>query len=110
MSVIIVDLFKQEYFNLIGHSLFAAISILMVNVLCQNGLTFVAWGLLFTPFVLLFIGWMIVLVERQNIPPVPTPVTLPIKSSAPLQSTSAPIGEKSPECCPPIPSPYKHYM
>lgn len=111
VSIILADLFRQEYFNIFGHSLFAAISILMVNVLCQNGLTFVAWGLLITPFVLLFIGWMIVLIERQSIsPPAATPVSVPVKIPPPLKTPSTSIEDKTPECCPPPASPYKHYM
>jgi hypothetical protein len=103
LSLFIVDLVHQEYAAIIGHALLGVFSILLVNLLCQNNMGYVAWALLATPFVLLILGHLIFLAEEAARGPSPIPYLPP-----PVTSTPAPADET--DCCPPPPSPYKYYM
>jgi hypothetical protein len=105
VSLFIVDLVRQEYSAIIGHALLGVFSILLMNVLCHNNMAFVGWALLFTPFVLIILGYLIFLVQEAGRQPAPIPYLPPPVTSAP-----APAPEKELDCCPPPPSPYKYYM
>jgi hypothetical protein len=109
VSLFIVDLIRQEYVAIVGHALLGVLSILLVNVLCQNNMPFAAWGLLATPFILLAIGYLIFLVQRAAAAPAPLPAP-PLKPVAPAAPTPAPVSSKEPACCPPPPNPYKYYV
>ena len=58
-AVIILDLFNREYKLILGHLLLAFVSILLVLYLCQRNAEVVAWALFITPFVLIFLGWIL---------------------------------------------------
>jgi TctA family transporter len=106
VALFIVDLIRQEYAAIIGHALLGVFSILLVNVLCQNNMSYVAWGLLVTPFILIGLGYLIFMVQQASREPVPAP-----PPAAPPKLTPAPVKPaEDPKCCPPPPSPYKYYM
>lgn len=58
-AIVILDLINREYKLIFGHTLFGFISILLVLYLCEKSADYVAWILLVTPFVLIFLGWTI---------------------------------------------------
>lgn len=105
VSLFIVDIVHQEYSAIIGHALLGVFSILLVNVLCHNNMAFVAWALLFTPFALLILGYLLFLAQEAANAPAPIPYMPP-----PVTSVPAPAPKKELDCCPPPPSPYKYYM
>lgn len=80
-ALIFLDVFRREYTLLPGHGFFGIVSILLVSILCQNGATAAAWGLLSIPFVILILGWMLMasdsgivpLDPREGTPYQPTP-------------------------------------
>ena len=108
VALFIVDLIRQEYVAIVSHALLGVFSILLVNVLCQNNMGFVAWGLLATPFILLGLGYLLFLAERAASQPPPIPYSPPTPREAAPAPAAAP--KKDLECCPPPPSPYKYYM
>jgi hypothetical protein len=58
IALLILDLIRREFSLLLGHSLFGIVSVLLMNVLCQNNASLAAWGLLALPFILLILGDM----------------------------------------------------
>jgi hypothetical protein len=58
-AILLLDLINREYKLIMGHSLLAFVSILLVLYLCEKTADYVAWALLATPFVLIFLGWSI---------------------------------------------------
>jgi hypothetical protein len=58
-AIVILDMINSEFKLIFGHSLLGFISILLILYLCEKSSDFVAWILLATPFVLIFLGWSI---------------------------------------------------
>ncbi len=58
-AILLLDLINREYKLIMGHSLLAFVSVLLVLYLCEKTADYVAWALLATPFVLIFLGWSI---------------------------------------------------
>lgn len=58
-AVLILDLKNKEYRLIMGHSLMAFVSVLLVLYLCEKSNEMAAWILLATPFILIFLGWSI---------------------------------------------------
>lgn len=65
-ALLFLDLFRREYKLLPGHAIFGVIATLLMAILCQNGASMVAWGLLVLPFLFLLIGWMIWAIKQQE--------------------------------------------
>lgn len=58
-AIVILDMINREFKLIFGHSLLGFISILLILYLCEKNAEIVAWSLLATPFVLIFMGWSI---------------------------------------------------
>lgn len=58
-AVVVLDMINREFKLIFGHALLGFISILLVLYLCEKSAEVVAWSLLATPFVLIFLGWSI---------------------------------------------------
>lgn len=56
-SVLILDLKNKDYRLIMGHALLGFVSVLLVLYLCEKTAEKVAWALLITPFILIFLGW-----------------------------------------------------
>lgn len=65
-SILIVDLLKAEYKYMLGHFLFGVIAFLLMLYLADSGATYVAYGVLLLPFVLLLLGWSIDSVKKAS--------------------------------------------
>lgn len=58
-AILILDLINRQYRLIFGHALFGFVCILLILYLCEKSADYVAWILLITPFVLIFLGWSI---------------------------------------------------
>ena len=95
--IFILDIRNNEYKTLFLHFLFSIISILLITYLCENGLKLIAWTLLISPFILIFIASSLDPAIQELLPSIP--VSRPTRKCAP--------GCPKP-CCPkpkPKPSP-----
>ncbi len=75
-AILIQDLIKAEYKYMLGHFLFGIIAVLLMMYLVDSGATYVAYGVLILPFVLLLVGWSIDSVKKASgevAPPLPPP-------------------------------------
>ena len=78
VALLFLDLFRQEYELLAGHTLFGILATLLMMLLCQKGATMAAWGLLALPFVLLILGWMIGVLRKEDARLVPYRPAAPV--------------------------------
>lgn len=69
-ALMFLDVFRREYALLPSHGFFGILSILLVSVLCQNGASAAAWGLLSIPFIVLIIGWFLLTSQPEILQPV----------------------------------------
>jgi hypothetical protein len=56
VALIFLDLFRHEYKKIPVHAIFGFFVILLMTTLCENNYYFLAWFLLFLPFMILIIG------------------------------------------------------
>ncbi len=75
-ALLFLDLLRRDYELLPGHSLFGIAATILIGILCRNGATMAAWGLLALPFVVLIVGW-IIMVSKAKPSPRPAPVPVP---------------------------------
>ena len=59
VALLFLDLFRRDFELLPEHTFFGILSVLGMTILCQHNVELAAWGLLVTPFVILFIGWLL---------------------------------------------------
>jgi hypothetical protein len=78
-AILIQDLAKADYKYMLGHFLFGVIAVLLMLYLTDSGATYVAYGVLVLPFVLLLVGWSIDSVKKVSgeTVPAPSPSLLP---------------------------------
>jgi hypothetical protein len=79
--IFILDIRNNEYKKLFLHFLFSAICILLITYLYENGYSFVAWTLLISPFILIFIAASLQPTLQVVLPSVP--VSHPTRKCAP---------------------------
>ena len=79
--IFIVDIQNNKYKELFSHFLFSVICILLITYLCENGFTFIAWTLLVSPFVLIFIAASLSPAIQLLLPSIP--VSHPVRKCAP---------------------------
>jgi hypothetical protein len=59
-AVIIFDLINKKTQYAKGHFLLSVPSVLLMQYLCDNGSPYIGWGLLFVPFLIILISFLIV--------------------------------------------------
>ena len=64
-AVIIVDLMNKNTQYAKGHFLLSVPSILLMQYLCDNGSPYIGWGLLFVPFFIILISFLLVSANRK---------------------------------------------
>lgn len=65
-AIVIMDLYQKDYKLIFGHSLLGFVSLLLMFYLCEKTAEKVAWGILITPFILIFLGWSIGALRTQS--------------------------------------------
>ena len=70
VSILFLDLTRLDFELLPMHTLFGIISTLLVSVICSNGYSMVAWGLLMIPLVVILIGSAAESFDTPAAPPV----------------------------------------
>lgn len=58
VAIILIDLYTRDWRRAPGHALFGVFAILLMIFICQRASVGVAWILLASPFVLVFLAWM----------------------------------------------------
>jgi hypothetical protein len=92
VSLLFLDLLRHDYELLAGHAFAGVISIGLMCVLCEYGASLAAWGLLLLPFVILVIGWMMLIKQ-------PTKPVGPAIYSPPISGSSCNMCRKNPCRC-----------
>jgi hypothetical protein len=59
VALIFLDLFRHEYKKIPVHSIFGFFVMVLMSTLCEHNYYFLAWVLLFLPFLILGIGLFI---------------------------------------------------
>jgi hypothetical protein len=65
-AIVIMDLYQKDYKLIFGHSLLGFVSLLLMFYLCEKTAERIAWGILITPFILIFLGWSIGALRTQS--------------------------------------------
>jgi hypothetical protein len=104
-AVIILDVFNRDYKLILGHILLGFVSLLLVLYLCQKDAEKVAWALFITPFVLIFLGWILGQLQAVSGKTQPT-VSLPSSSGIQMEKPAmygygggCPVCTEYPCCC-----------
>jgi hypothetical protein len=58
VAVLLLNLYNRDYRRVPGHALLGVFAVLLMIFLCQRTADWVAWVLLFAPFVLVLFGWI----------------------------------------------------
>jgi hypothetical protein len=75
VSLIFLDLLRHDYELIQGHGVAGVICVFLMAILCQYGASFAAWGLLILPFVILIVGWVLVIRQPTKLNPAPSDTT-----------------------------------
>jgi membrane-anchored protein YejM (alkaline phosphatase superfamily) len=66
IAILVLDLYQKEYEYVLGHVIWGLIATLLINILCDKGMGFAAWALLFFPIVIILLGILYVKIEEQR--------------------------------------------
>jgi hypothetical protein len=58
VAIILLDLYLRDWRRAPGHALFGVFAVLLMIFICQRGSETMAWILLASPFVLIFLAWI----------------------------------------------------
>lgn len=58
VAIILIDLYTRDWRRAPGHALFGVFAVLLMIFICQRASEGVAWILLASPFVLVFLAWI----------------------------------------------------
>jgi hypothetical protein len=84
IAIVVLDLFQKEYEYVLGHIVWGIIATLLISILCQKGMGFAAWVLLFVPVILILLGLLYVKIEEQR------------KERAKVKAMASPVIQKKP--------------
>ena len=87
VAIIFLDLYNRDWRRIPGHALFGVFAVLLILFICQKASDAIAWILLGSPFVLVFLGY-IVSTWLESKPSIPVPA-----------SSNPPSPFPSCECC-----------
>ena len=59
VALILLDLYNRDWRRIPGHALFGVFAILLILFICQKGSDTIAWILLGSPFVLVFLSYLL---------------------------------------------------
>lgn len=72
VAIILLNLYNRDWKRIPGHALLGVFAVLITLFICEKGSDVVAWVLLGTPFLLVFIGyWVSVWFETKAKPVIP---------------------------------------
>jgi hypothetical protein len=73
VALILLDLYNRDWRRIPGHSLFGVFAVLLILFICQKGSETIAWILLGSPFVLVFLSYLFSLwFESKSVDPSPS--------------------------------------
>jgi succinate-acetate transporter protein len=67
VSIVFLDLFRHEYKRVPVHAILGVFAVVLMSFLCETNRIFIAWILLFIPFIILGAGIMIRNHKMQSI-------------------------------------------